>query len=32
MVDTAIALKEHLKRYGIHTPKIVICKLLPLCI
>ena len=25
MVDTALALKEHLKRYGTPTPKIVIC-------
>ena len=31
MVATAIALKEHLKRYGIPTPKIVICEPLPPC-
>ena len=31
MVDTALALKEHLKRYGIPTPKIVICDPLFLC-
>ena len=31
MVDTALALKEHLKRYGIATPKIVICDPLSLC-
>ena len=31
MVDNALALKEHLKRYGIATPRIVICEPLPLC-
>ena len=26
MVETAWALKEHLKSYGIATPKIIICE------